>query len=248
MLKIVDRTKPRTTRPAPIAQKHVVQEPVVVAPQVPIVDQYKAMAEALRRRKPQLTANVPSITNHVVETPIVEHRTIADVAQEIKDRRLSIKPATDAKFGKVPSFKYTRKDGTVAEAVPTAHAISQFNWRYTIIRSSWVMLDNVNEIVESMKREFSIGRRTSDKKYEYRNHKRKSPVSVIFWGTRSGIFVIDPVTNTIITFELNGIYKKFNHLKTAVLEGTLEVDVKQKTPSSYCMLMGREEDYDSDAR
>lgn len=219
MLKIVDRTSPRTTL-GKIAEEHIVIEPPISK-----AEEYKKIAEAILAKKKKPTPpTLKSSTKAKEVIPQKPEKSLNEVAEEIKKRRnerSALVPILT--IPKKTVFHCTKKNGDEIEVVPTIHAIEQFKWRYWIIDPKFTPKDEA-QLYARMMMVFNSGRRISDTSYTYRNMRRRDSTSAMVWGTRKICFLIDTTTNTIITCELNGDYRKFNtsNFKNMVKNGTFD--------------------------
>ena len=209
MLKIVDRTKPRTSISKPTIQ---IIEPVVVESKISKVEEFTRIAESIRAKKALITKpKVSKVESKKPELPKI--KSILEVANEIKLKRLIRKENTVlTPKDEYKEFKCIRKTGEELILTPTKHAISQFKWRYWILNPK-LEYEDEDKVLKIMRIVFNQGVRIANSGYMYRNSKRKDSVSAMVWGTKSIAFLIDATTSTIITCELIGKYRKYNKPK-----------------------------------
>jgi hypothetical protein len=222
MLKIVDRTSPR------IVLGKTAEEHIVIEPPISKAEEYKKIAEAILAKKKKPT---PPISKTSIPTPKAQEvippkpeKSLNEVAEAIKKRRnerSTLSPTLNKPTKNV--FHCLKKNGEELEVVPTIHAIEQFKWRYWIINPKFNPTDDA-QLYSMMMKVFNSGRRISDTSYMYRNMRRRDSASAMVWGTKKICFLIDTTTNTIITCELNGDYRKFNtsNFKNMVKNGTFD--------------------------
>ncbi len=217
MLKIVDRTSPRITL------GKIAEDQVVIEPPISKAEEYKKIAEAILAKKKKPTPPIQKPSTSEVSPPKVE-KSMNEVAEAIKNRRNQRSTVTPTLNSPVKNvFLCARKNGEELEVIPTIHAIEQFKWRYWIINPKFKPTDDA-QLYSMMMKIFNSGRRISDTSYMYRNMRRRDSNSAMVWGTKKICFLVDTTTNTIITCELNGDYRKFNtnNFKKMVLNGTFD--------------------------
>lgn len=163
----------------------------------------------------------PKILNTIGVTNNIQKISILEVAEKIKNSRNKRAPLI--KSTEKSGFRYTKKDGSVHEAIPSEHAIEQFTWRYWIINPCFIK-DNPNEVKATMETVFNSCRRISGNSYMHRNKMRKDGVSAMVWGNKNICFLIDNTTNMILTVELNGKYRGLNGKKFKDLVNSNEFD------------------------
>lgn len=186
----------------------------------------EAFSRAAEEMKARRRVSSPKVELPVarVEHPKVETKSLAEVAAEIQAKRVErTKTLALPKIEAPTKFICTRKSGESIELYPTLHAVDQFRWRYFILDRSFNYRDE-SKLIATMIQVFSQGERVSNEIYQKRSQMRNAPVSAMVWGTRTMKFIIDPVSNSIITCELSGKYKKFNrsHFKDKIEAGTFD--------------------------
>lgn len=207
MLNIVDRTSPRTVATKKVTPVTPVESVVIEAP-ISRADEYRKITESLlaRRRRP-VVAEKTVVAPPKLEKPV---KSLVEVAEEIKASRLRRKPLEALPVAPPKSeFHCHKKSGESLTVVPTIHALTQFKWRYFIIDASFKSTTDA-EIEAKMMEVFNSGKRIAYSGYLHRNQKRRDSTSAMVWGTKKMCFLIDTTTNTIITCELNGKYRKYN--------------------------------------
>lgn len=186
----------------------------------------EAFSQAAEKMKTRRRVSMPKVEVSVinVEAPKTKVKSLAEVAAEIQAKRAERTNISELKRVEAPTkFICTRKSGESIELYPTQHAIEQFRWRYFILNRDFNR-DDERELIHTMILVFSHGKRVSNEIYQKRSQIRNAPVSAMVWGTRTMKFIIDPVSNSIITCELSGKYKKFNrsHFKDKIDAGTFD--------------------------
>jgi hypothetical protein len=215
MLKIVDRTKPKIIDPT---------EPIDVVIEIPLskTEEYKRITESILARKIK-----PSIAKSKKQNPTQKkpEKTLAEVAEEIKNNRQIRTPIVvpGVSIEQYNEFHCMKKNGESMTVTPTTHAKNQFIWRYYIIDKNFKPASD-EELIAKMLEVFNSGKRIAYDGYLYRNQRRKDSTSAMVWGTKKICFLIDTVTNTIITCELNGKYRKYNTagFKAMINQGTFD--------------------------
>lgn len=215
MLTIVDRTSPRTTL------GKVIENRVVIEPPINKAEEYNKIAEAILAKKRKTV--FPEYKPKQV-TPPKKEKSLIEVAEEIRKRRAErskVSPILNIQNDNV--FRCSKKNGELLEVTPTTHALEQFSWRYWIIDPKFAPKDD-DQLYAMMRVIFNSGRRISDISYMYRNKRRRDSTSAMVWGDKKMCFLIDTTTNTIITCELNGDYRKYNtsNFKNKVKNGTFD--------------------------
>lgn len=187
----------------------------------------KSLLEVAHEMRDRRSKSTPTLKKEVpLQTPVDPPKSLVEIATEIQAKRMAVN--TEVKTSKANTairFTCVRKNGEVIDVVPTIHAIDQFRWRYFVLNKKF-QPNNEHDVLREMVAVFNKGKRVSNAAYLWRSKKRSESVSAMVWGTRTFKFVINPTTNTIITAELSGDYKKFNkaHFKEMIEVGTFNHD------------------------
>ena len=196
------------------------QKPVQGIPEPPAAISLpsKSQAEMLMEFASNVRAKQASYEPKILKKPAPPEppkvETVQEVAERIKEKRLTRKENAPLPVQKELRITYKNKRGEEFEAYPTQHSLIQFQNRIRILKPHLVFSER-KELMASFSYHFMKSQRISERGYNLRNKKRREADSPFVIGDPGRYAFIVKPDGTILTFELIGKYRKLNKIHSA---------------------------------